>query len=161
MLATICSEENSVMGFYRDLCRYHTLSINLSAFTKLMSQLDQSVLNARNKLLTLFLLFCILDGALVAIAQDKWAIGRILLTIVVMYFVMQGHKWAKWLLVGICSSLVVVLIAMVLALSSNLSNVLIVGSLIMAVLSAIIPIYMVTNPDLNRYFSYKRQSYSQ
>lgn len=123
-----------------------------------MTQLDQSALQARNKLLAMFLLLCVLDVTLVFIAQDSWAIGRVLLTIVVMYFVLQGQKWAKWLLVGICSLLVVVLITMVLALGSKLSTILIVGSLLMAILSAIIPIYMVRNQELNRYFSYKRQT---
>jgi urea transporter len=123
-----------------------------------MTQLDQSALNARNYLLALFLLLCVLDTALVIIAKDKWAIGRILLTIAVMYFVIQGRKWAKWLLVGICSLLVVVLIAMVLALSSKLSTILMIGSLMMVILSTVIPIYMISNKDLNRYFSYKRQA---
>ena len=44
-----------------------------------MTQLDQSALNARNKLLALFVLLCILDIALVIVARDRWAIGRILL----------------------------------------------------------------------------------
>jgi peptidoglycan/LPS O-acetylase OafA/YrhL len=123
-----------------------------------MTQLDRSALKARNNLLALFLLLCVLDVALVIIAQDKWAIGRILFTIAVMYFVTQGRKWAKWLLVSICSLLVVVLIAMIVALSSKLSTLLMVGSLIMAILCAVIPIYMVSNQDLNRYFAYKRQA---
>jgi len=123
-----------------------------------MVQLDQSALKARNNLLVMFLLLCILDITLVILAKDKWAIGRILLTIVVMYFVMQGRRWAKWLLMVICSFLTIILITLVLTLSSKLSTVLIVGSLIMAVLSAIIPIYIATNGDLNRYFSYKRQT---
>jgi hypothetical protein len=122
-----------------------------------MIQIEESILKARNILLTMFLVLCTLDIALVMIARDKWAIGRILLTIVVMYFVMQGHKWAKWLLMGICSFVVVILIAMVIALRAKLSTILIVGSLIMAVLSAIIPIYMASNKDLNRYFSYKKR----
>jgi O-antigen ligase len=126
-----------------------------------MLQTDKSALKARNILLTMFVVLCILDVTLVAIARDKWAIGRILLTIIVMYFVLQGRKWAKWLLMGICSLLVVILIAMVLALSSKLSTILIVGSLIMVVLSAIIPIYMTSSKDLNRYFSSKRHNYSQ
>lgn len=123
-----------------------------------MTQLDRSALNARNNLLTLFLLLSVLDTALVIIAQDRWAIGRILLTIAVMYFVIQGRKWAKWLLVSICSLLVVILIAMMLVLSSKLSTILMIGSLMMVVLSAVIPIYMVSNQDLNRYFTYKRQA---
>lgn len=109
----------------------------------------------------MFLVLCILDATLAIVAGDMWGIGRILLTIIVMYFVLQGKKWAKWLLMGICSLLVVILIAMVLALSSKLSSDLIVGSLIVAVLSAIIAIYMASNKDLNRYFFNKRQAYSQ
>ena len=126
-----------------------------------MLQPDLSALKARNILITLFVVLCILDATLVAIARDKWAIGRILLTIIVMYFVLQGRKWAKYLLMGICSLLAVLLIAMVVALSSKLSTILVVGSLIMVVLCTIIPIYMATNKDLNRYLSFKRQSYSR
>jgi O-antigen ligase len=125
-----------------------------------MTQLDRSALNARNKLIAMFVLLCLLDVTLVIMARDLWAIGRILLTIIVMYFVIQGRKWAKWVLIGICSFLAVILVAMVLALSSKLSTTLIVGSLIMVVLSAIIALYTIVSKDLNRYFAYKRQVYS-
>jgi hypothetical protein len=123
-----------------------------------MSQLDQSALKARNLLLAMFVAHIVLDAILVAIAKDVWAIGRILFTIVVMYFVLQGRKWAKWVLVGIFSFLVVALIALVIALYSKLSTILIVGSLILTVLSTIVVIYLSFSKDLNRYFSYKRQN---
>lgn len=123
-----------------------------------MIQPDQSALKARNRLVAMFLLLCILDVALVIAVQDRWAIGRILLTVVVMYFVIQGKKWAKWLLVGIYSLLVISLITIVLALSSKLPAALIVGSLLMAVFSAAIAVYIVSSKDLNRYFSYKRKA---
>jgi hypothetical protein len=122
----------------------------------LMSQLDLSALKARNKLLAMFVGHIVLDAILVAIAKDIWAIGRILFTIVVMYFVLQGRKWAKWVIVGIFSFLVVALIALVVALYSKLSTILIVGSLILTVLSTVIVMYIVYSKDLNRYFSYKR-----
>ena len=109
---------------------------------KSMPQLDQSALKARNKLLTMFLVHIVLDAMLVAIAQDLWAIGRILVTIVVIYFVFQGRKWAKWVLVGIFSFLVVALLALVVALYSKLSTILIVGSSILTVLSLIIMVYI-------------------
>lgn len=125
-----------------------------------MSQLDQSVLKARNKLLTMFLVHIVLDTLLVVIAKDLWAVGRILVTIVVMYFVLQGCKWAKWVLLGIFSFLVVALIALVIALYSKLSTILIIGSLILTILSAIIIIYIAFSQDLNRYFSQKRQASS-
>lgn len=123
-----------------------------------MTQLDQSALNARNRLLTMFLVHIVLDTMLVIIAKDLWAIGRILIAIVVMYFFLQGRKWAKWVLVGIFSFLIVALITLVVVLYSKLSTVLIVGSSILIVLSAIIVIYIAFNKDLNRYFSYKKQA---
>jgi hypothetical protein len=127
---------------------------------KSMSQLDQSSLKARNMLLAMFLVHIVLDTMLVVIAKDLWAIGRILVTILVMYFVLQGRKWAKWVLVGIFSFLVVALIALVVALYSKLSTILMVGISILAVLSAIIVIYIACSKDLNRYFFHKRQASS-
>jgi hypothetical protein len=126
-----------------------------------MTSPDHSALKARNQLLILFLLFCTLDIVLVTIVRDWWAIGRILLTIVVMYFVLQGQKWAKWLLIGICSLLAVILVALVFALSSKLSPVVLVGSLVMVVLSVMIPIFLSKSKNLDRYFASKRQARSQ
>jgi hypothetical protein len=123
-----------------------------------MSDLEQSALKARNKLLTMLIVLCVLDTTLVIIARDWWAIGRILPTIIVMYFVMQGQKWAKWVLLSICSLLMVILVTMILVLSSKLSTILIVGSSIMAILSAIIAIYLFSSKDLNHYFVLQRQA---
>ncbi|AKG22172.1 hypothetical protein [Calothrix sp. 336/3] len=126
-----------------------------------MTEPDKSALKARNQLLGMFVALCILDITLVIIVWDMWAIGRILLTIVVMYFVFQGKKWAKWLLMGICSFLVVALVAMVILLRTKLSTMVIVGSLIMAVLSAIIAIYLASSQDLRHYLAWKRQNNPQ
>ncbi|BAZ45826.1 hypothetical protein NIES4102_28530 [Chondrocystis sp. NIES-4102] len=119
---------------------------------------DQSAQKARNILLTMFLLQIVLDIILVAIANDLWAIGRILVTIVIMYFVLQGRKWAKWALIGILSFLIVALIALVIALYSKLSSIIMIGSLLLAFLSAIIIIYLLRSQNLNHYFLYKRQA---
>ena len=123
-----------------------------------MPQPEQSILKARNKLLAMFLVHIVLDAMLVAMAKDLWAIGRIVVTIAIMYFVLQGRKWAKWILMGIFSLLVVALIGLVVALYSKLSTILVVGSLILTVLSIIIVIYLAGSKDLNRYFAYKRQA---
>lgn len=64
-----------------------------------MSAIDSSALKARNTLLGLFAGFCILDAVLVVMVQDWWAVGRILLMVALMYCVLQGRRWAKWLLV--------------------------------------------------------------
>ncbi|ELS04837.1 hypothetical protein Xen7305DRAFT_00045730 [Xenococcus sp. PCC 7305] len=118
-----------------------------------MPELEESALRARNNLLAMFLVHIVLDAILVAVAKDLWAIGRILITIVIMYFVLQGRKWAKWTLLGILSFLIVALVALVIALYSKLSTFLIFGSLVLVVLSAVIVIYLVRSKNLNRYFS--------
>lgn len=123
-----------------------------------MTQPDQAAFKARNNLRAMFLGLCILDIILVVIARDLWAIGRILVTIVMMHFVLQGRKWAKWVLMGICSLLVVALLTLVVALYSSLSTVLIVGSLVMVVLSAVIVGYMARSNDLNRFFAFAKQA---
>ena len=123
-----------------------------------MSTLDSSVIKARNKLLILFVVLTILDIVLVAVSRDMWAIGRIAFTVAVMYFVMQGYKWAKWLLVGILSLVVVSLIALLVALHFKLSTFLIVGSLIMIVLSILTEVILICDRDLKHYFAFKRRS---
>jgi O-antigen ligase len=108
---------------------------------------------ARNTLATIFVALSVLDAALVPISRDWYSIGRILLTIVVMYFVWQGKKWAKWLLIGICSLVAILLTAMVAKLSAKLSTLLIVGSLLLIVGNAVVVAYLSTSKDLSLYFS--------
>lgn len=127
----------------------------------MIPQPDRSALQARNILLSMFVVLSFLDTTLVIVAKDRWAIGRILLTILVMYFVFQGRKWAKYLLIGIFSLLIVALIAMVLALGSKLSTFIVIGSWVMVALCAVTTVYLVTNKDLNRYLSSRRQAYPQ
>lgn len=127
----------------------------------MIPQPDRSALQARNILLSMFVVLSFLDTTLVIVAKDRWAIGRILLTILVMYFVFQGRKWAKYLLIGIFSLLIVALIAMVLTLGSKLSTFIVIGSWVMVALCAVTTVYLVTNKDLNRYLSSRRQAYPQ
>ncbi len=108
---------------------------------------------ARNTLATMFVALSVLDAALVPISRDWYSIGRILLTIVVMYFVWQGRKWAKWLLIGICSLVAILLIVMVAKLSGKLSTLLIVGSLLLIVGNAVVVAYLSTSKDLSLHFS--------
>ena len=61
--------------------------------------------------------------------------------------------------VGVWVGVSVAVSVLVLVLSSKLSTTLIFGSLIMAALSTVIAIYIVTSKDLNRYFSYKRKAF--
>lgn len=123
-----------------------------------MSQLDPRSIKARNNLLGMFIAIIILDSILVAVSRDLWAIGRIIVIIGVMYYVIQGKQWAKWVLIGIFSLVIVALAALIIALYSKLSSLLIIGSSIAIVLYAIAGIYLINSKDLNRYFLNTRKA---
>lgn len=123
-----------------------------------MSTLSASAIKARNNLLTLFVVLTILDIVLVAVSRDLWAIARVVFTVAVMYLVMQGYKWAKWLLIGILSLVIVSLIALIVALYSKLSIFLIVGSLVMIVFSIVTEVFLIRSQDLKHYFAFKKQT---
>ncbi|MEM7593922.1 MAG: hypothetical protein AAF383_20860 [Cyanobacteria bacterium P01_A01_bin.83] len=125
-----------------------------------MTTLDSSALKARNILFAMFCVLIILDSLLVVVSRDLWAIGRILATIVVMYYVMQGKKWAKWVLIAIFSMVIVSLTALIIALHSKLSTFLVVGSLIFIIFCGIVGKYLISNKELNRYFLHKRKAVS-
>ena len=129
-----------------------------SAETPAQPTLEPAAIRAGNTLLALFVVLCVLDLGLVILAKDKWAIARILLTAGVMYRVWQGRQWAKWVLLAILSLLVVSLVALVIALGSQLSTVLAVGSVVLAVLSTITAIYLTTSPDLQSFLRYQRRA---
>jgi hypothetical protein len=126
-----------------------------------MTSVDASALRARNLLITLFMTFCALDVVLVVLASDMWAIARVLLNIVVMVFVLRGRKWAKWLLIVLLGLSAFALAALLILLGSELSGALVIGSLLLLILSLLIPIYLVTNADLKRYLSQQRQLRAQ
>lgn len=116
-----------------------------------------STLQSRNTLIYLFLALLIIDAILIILSKDLWAIGRIILTAIIMYFVLQGYRWAKWMLVSILSLVVIALVGLIAALGSQLSAILSIGSVVMAILCCIIMVYLVGNHDLKRYFALKRQ----
>jgi hypothetical protein len=126
-----------------------------------MTSVDASALRARNLLITLFVTFCALDVVLVVLASDMWAIARVLLNIVVMVFVLRGRKWAKWLLIVLLGLSAFALAALLILLGSELSRALVIGSLLLLILSLLIPIYLVTNANLKRYLSQQRQLRAQ
>lgn len=111
----------------------------------------------RSTLIRLFIGLLLLDSLLIFLSKDLWAIGRILCTAVIMYFVVQGHRWAKWMLVGILSLVVVALVGLVAVLGKQLSIVLSVGSITMAVLSCVISAYLIGDNNVKQYFMAKQQ----
>ena len=111
----------------------------------------------RNQLLGMFLALLILDATLIVLTVDLWAVGRILFTALIMFFTLQGYKWAKWLLVGILTLSAVALVGLLLALGSELSMLVTVGSIVMAVFCCAIIGYLAGNSNLQKYFAWKRQ----
>ena len=126
-----------------------------------MTQIDQPAIRSRNILVALFVVFCALDIALVILAGDMWAIGRVLLNMVVMGFVLRGRKWAKWLLIVLLGLSAFALGALLLLLGSELSLILVIGSLFLLILSLLIPVYLITNADLKRFLAQQRQLRAQ
>jgi len=116
-----------------------------------------TILQARNTLTYLFLGLLILDAILIFLSKDLWAIGRIIFTAIIMYFVVQGYRWAKWMLVGILSLVVIALVSLLAALRDQISIILAIGSVTMTILCCIIMAYLIGNHDLQQYFTSKRQ----
>ncbi|NEQ54097.1 MAG: hypothetical protein F6K11_28860 [Leptolyngbya sp. SIO3F4] len=116
-----------------------------------------SLTQSRNTLIYLFITLLILDAILIYLSKDLWAIGRILFTALIMYFTLQGHRWAKWMLVGILSLVVIALVGLLAALREQLSPILSIGSVTMAILCCMIMAYLIGNHQLQQYLTSKRQ----
>ncbi|MBT9312075.1 hypothetical protein [Leptothoe kymatousa] len=116
-----------------------------------------STLESRNTLIYLFLALLIIDTILIILSQDLWAIGRIIFTAIIMYFVLQGYRWAKWMLVSTLSLVVIAQVGLIAALGNQISAILSIGSVAMAILCIILMAYLVGNNDLKRYFALKQQ----
>lgn len=123
-----------------------------------MPKLDAASLQARNILIALFVAVCILDGVLIVLARDIWAIARLLFTLALMVLTLRGQRWAKWLLILICGLSVFALVTLTLILRDQLSPLLIGGSLILAMLYSMAAMHLGTNSALKRYLAWKRQS---
>ncbi|MEM7794262.1 MAG: hypothetical protein AAF579_07375 [Cyanobacteria bacterium P01_C01_bin.118] len=114
-------------------------------------------IQARNTLVLLFLGLLILDACLIFLSKDLWAIGRIIFTAIIMYLVLQGYRWAKWMLVGVLSLVVVALVSMLALIGKTLSIIISIGSVAMAILCCVIMAYLVGNNDLKQYFASKQR----
>lgn len=105
----------------------------------------------------MFVALLILDATLIVLTGDLWAVGRIVFTALVMFFTLQGHRWAKWLLIGILTLSAVALIGLLLALGSRLSMFISIGSAVMTVFCFVLVGYLAGNSNLQKYFAWKRQ----
>lgn len=122
----------------------------------MMSTSAAAELQARNQLIGMFVALCCLDLVLLILARDLWAMGRLLFTIVVMYLVLKGYRWAKWLLIGILSCVAVALLALLIVLGTQLMLILSLGSVAMVGLSMVIIVFMMRSEALNGYLHQQR-----
>jgi len=63
--------------------------------------MEKEVLRAKTILLTCFAIAFAIDVFFVSIGQNVGGGVRLLLTLLLMYFVYNGHTWAKWVFIAL------------------------------------------------------------
>lgn len=121
-------------------------------------QIDSATLKARNRLIGTFVGLCLLDIVLIVLAQDAWAVGRLVITIALMHFTLRGKRWAKWTLIGLLSLTAIALFVLLTLLPSELTTVLTIGSIVMIVMTLAIILSLLRSQTLNRYFAHQRHA---
>ncbi len=127
-----------------------------------MTKLDKAEIRARNILFWLFFSNFIIDCFVVATSPRNSGIVRLILTLLLMYFVFQGHRWAKWYV--IVSTFVGVIVAIIISpfifKDILMPQLIIVGAffLIWVGINLTIAIFLLRNKAINRYFEYKRKT---
>lgn len=122
-----------------------------------MSDLDRDAAKASNILLGIFICYFILQTLLVAASPDVTGLVRIILTLLLMYFVMMGHRWAKWIMV------VLFYLATAISLWFSYSFLersvwLSVAFLVAGIVMSCVATFLIASKPLNRYFAWKRST---
>jgi hypothetical protein len=119
-----------------------------------LPELDGTALKARNKLIWIFASFLSFDLLTILINGEYRGLIRLILTVLLLYLVLQGQKWAKWLVVifaglGIPVSL--------LATIGSEKMIDMLSSIILFFFDTTLVVYLTRSEPLNRYFNYKRR----
>ena len=120
-----------------------------------MEAFPKEAIKARNLLLIMFAFVLSLDALTIFLDQKTIGISRFIITAILMWFVIQGSKWAK------SATIILFIFAVLLALILGLffmSKSFIVGLIVIfygAILS-IIPAFLIRSKNLEIYFSTKR-----
>ncbi len=70
-----------------------------------MDQFSREETKSKTLLLGAFSVFLLSDVALTMLTKDFLpGLVRLVLTIALMYFVASGYRWAKWLIIGLCTA---------------------------------------------------------
>ena len=119
-----------------------------------MEEISQSAKKAKNILLTMLLSWVILDITTIIATQKATGIGRVLLTVALIWFTIEGYKWAKWVTI-ICFLLgsgFGIITGLAFISKSKMGIVLIV----LGIYLAIPVLYLLLSRNLEKYFQYKR-----
>lgn len=122
-----------------------------------VSQLDAGALKAKKTLLGLFASWIVLDMLLVAFAGTVSDVARVILTLLLMYFVVQGKRWARTTTIGLFGLCVVGCVAFGVWKFQEMRTVALIAIAFSALIS-VIPLYLLLSRDLHRYFAWKQNS---
>jgi hypothetical protein len=120
-----------------------------------MEEISQSAKNAKNILLSMLVMWLVLDIITVIVKHDGSGIARVLLTIALMWFTLEGYKWAKWVTI-VCSLLgsgLGIIGGLTFISKSKMGIVLI----LMGIYLAAPALYLLLSRNLETYFTYKRE----
>jgi len=116
-----------------------------------MSEITNEQKRARNILFFAFASLWLLDLAFVLVSSGGiTGYIRLLLTAILMYFVLNGHKWAKWLMV-ILSALAILVYSFGSILLFGQNKALASIFVIISIALLILVIYLVFDKNVNSY----------
>lgn len=120
-----------------------------------MRELPKSVTKAKTILLFMFGTLLILDVGLVMVEPHIPGIVRLFLTMGLMWYVIQGYKWAKWLhiVLGLIGSMLLIGFGIYFATIFVAYGIMCVC---FGILFSIVPLYIIFSKNLNIYFAAKR-----
>lgn len=117
---------------------------------------DAAALKAKRILFGLFVAWFVVDALLVAISGKVPGVLRLILTLLLMYYVFQGRTWARKIMIGLFSLGVIVCIGFGLWYfrQSSTAALIIIG---FGAAIAVIPAFMVLSKDLKKVLGLEAQ----
>jgi len=115
---------------------------------------DAAALRAKKILFGLFVGWMVIDAFLVALSAEIPRVGRLLLTLLLMYYVLQGRLWARNLMIGLFGLGVIWCVGFGIWNFQEMPTVAIVMFAFAALIS-VIPTYLILSKDLRRYLDWK------
>ena len=123
-----------------------------------MNELDSSAIMAKKILFGIFVGLIVFQAVLIAIVPDIRGVVRMILTLLLMYFVMEGHKWAKWVMVVLfyLATVYGLFVSATLYKQPSSAAIFPIILAIIAIVYGAVGTFMVASKPLNRYFLFKR-----